>query len=356
MGCRQERGCCTAKGEIVKRDVERLIIIIICATALPVLAQRVLVFPFTQEHGFPSSRWIGTGLAVGLNEALDRGKIGFVPFESLQKLYDQEGLVSSPDFSLPAQVGLAHQLGVAYLVCGTYRVREGEIIVNLNVFNVSGDLKPMGKWQEREKLDRLLLITEALARHLFDTFKVPWKKVEQVPPAAFESYIRGRIVDDPMLKEVYFKRAVDLAPDYSDALCQLALVLKSEGKVSDAVSILNGLVSKRFPKAYLALATLGDIRLKEGKLKEAKTLYLRSLKSSENPAGHLGLARLFIYEGKYDMASKELLVVERFGTHLDEVEALRAELAKRESASKSVGKGVHSPIQRSKRQGEVKSP
>lgn len=324
-----------AEGEIVKRTLEHFLIILMFTTALPALAQRVLVFPFTQQDGFPSSRWIGTGLAVGLNEAMDRGKMGFVPFESLQKLYDQEGLVSTPDFSLPARVGLAHQLGVAYLVCGRYRVKKGEIIANLGVYDVSGDLKPMGEWQEKEKLDHLLLITEALARHLFDTFKIPWKEGERVPPAAFESYIRGRIVDDSMLKEVYFKRAVELAPDYYDALCHLALVLKSEGKVSRATSILNGLASKHFSKAYLALATLGDIKLKEGKLKEARALYLRSLKNGESPEGHLGMARLFIYEGKFDKASKELLVVQRFGTHLDEVDALQVELAKRKAPEKS---------------------
>ncbi len=324
------------------RRLRPAFVVLFLVVAIQAAAQRVIVFPLDQLDSLPSGGWIGTGLAVGLNEALARGKIPFIPFDGLQRVYDQEGLVNSPSFSLPSQVALARQLGAAYFVQGSYRISGDDLSVEVSAYDLSGDLKTLGSWKEKSKLSQLLGLTESLAKHLFAVFGKPWKKGEEVSPAAFESYIRGRISSDSLVREVYFRKAVELAPAYNNARCRLALVLKQAGHYSEAASILKGLEDKHFTTAYLALDALGQLRMREGRLKEARTLFLRSLNASENPDAHIGLAKLYILEDKVSEAKKELLVAERFETRQDEIDALRAKLAlkqkKKKVSAKSGGK------------------
>jgi tetratricopeptide (TPR) repeat protein len=300
-----------------------LIAAIITVAAMPAWSQRVLVFPFEQTAGPSSGDWIGTGLAVALDEGLTRGGVHHISYGALQRLYDQEGLVQSPGFALPAQIGLANQLGTGTLVRGSYQLDDNGLRVHLEAFDVKGNIERLGQWDESAKLSGLLELTDKLGQDLFGVLGMTWKAAAKVPPPAFESYIRGRITGDPTLQEVYYRKAVELDPDYNDAKCQLAVLLKSKGRISEAADILTEIRGKSFAKAYLALVTLGDIRMEQGRLEEAKQLMLRSLKEAENPEAHIGLAKLYHKQRKDEEALKELVVAERFGTHTEAIEALR---------------------------------
>lgn len=289
-------------------------------------AQRVLVFPLDQAEGPASSDWIGTGLAVALDEALTRGGVLNIPLEDLRRYYDQSGLVESPTFGLPSQVGLARQLGAGVLVRGEYRVVGQALTVKLHAFGVAGDLKSLGQWEETQNLEGLLALTRKLGQELFGGLGRSWVEPPDVNPSAFESYIRGRIATDPTLQEVFFRKAVEIQPAYSDAWCCLAIVLKATGRVTESAGILSDLEKKSYPKAYLGLLTLADIRMDEGRLAEARRLLLASLKAAEGPEAHIGLAKLYFKQKKTKEALTELVVAETFGTHHDEIDALRKQI------------------------------
>jgi tetratricopeptide (TPR) repeat protein len=318
----------------------------------PLLAQRVLVFPLAQTSGPVSASWIGTGLAVALDESLTQGGVPNIPYDNLKRLFEQEGLVENPSFDLPAAVALARQLGAGVLFFGRYSVTDAALSVHLDAYDLRGNLKRLDGWDERESLQGLLDLTGKLGHHVFTVLDKPWAGPPKVSPQAFESYIRGRISQDPLLQEVYFRKAVELQPDYDDAKCCLAVVLKDTGRVTESAGILEALEKKSYPKAYLGLLTLAEIRMESGRLIEARRLLMASLKASESPEAHVDLAKLNLRQKKFKEAQAELVMAERFGTHQEEIDALRAQID-RESAAAAQPKAPEAPKGSSTPAGQV---
>lgn len=300
--------------------------------ASPAWGQRVLVMPPQQAAGSPSTNWIGTGLAVALGEALTTGGVFTVPFEDLRSYAEQAGLVESPKFTLPAQVGLARQIGAGTLVAGTYEATGETVSVHLQVYSVAGDLKRLASLEESQDLSQLLALTQKLEGALFKTLGREWTPPAQVSPRAFESYIRGRIAGDPTLQEVYFRKAVELQPDYYDASCYLALTLRATGRITECTTILGELEKKSYSKAYLGLLTLAEIRMEQGRLADARRLLLASLKAAESAEGHIDLAQWYLKQKRTKEAMTELVVAERFGTHQEDIDALRRKIQEAEGA------------------------
>ena len=313
-----------------KRYLEKVIPVLAAAgiflTAFPARAQRVLVFPLVQEKGAPATEWIGTGLAVALDESLAVDRIASVPYEELRRYYDQENLVASPSFSRTSRVALAKELGAGVLVEGTFRVQGGRVETRLVAFKLSVDLERMGTWTEREALSDLLGLTRKLLEDLLTALGKAVPPASPVDPAAFESYIRGRIAEDLTLQEVYFRRALEIAPQYENARCHLAMALRDRGHLPESRALLESLEGKSYAKAYLGLLLLAEIRMAEGKLAEARKLLYASLKARDGSEVHLALARLNLKEKKIPDADRELVMARQFGSLDEDIESLQQEI------------------------------
>lgn len=303
-----------------------LILLAVLALSVPAWGQRVLFVPLAQSQGANSTAWIGTGLVVALSEALTQNGVPTVPFEDLRSYYEQAGLVEQPAFTLAAQLGMARQIGAGYLVGGTYEATADSLAVNLHLYALSGDLKRVASFQESQNLQELLALTGKLSQDLSGALGRSWNPPPPVSPQAFESYIRGRITEDPTLQEVFFRKALEVQPDYYDAMCYLALVLRESGRISEATTLFVQLEPKTYSKAYLGLVNLAEIRMDQGKLPQARTLILKSLKASESAEGHIAMAQWYRRQNKNREALTELKVAERFGTHQDEIDALRHQI------------------------------
>ena len=308
------------------RRVHTLVSLVFLVLAVPSLAQRVVVFPMEQEQGPPSTQWIGTGLEVALDECLRQGGVLTIPYEDLRRHFDQSGLVDDPSFRLPSQVALCRQFGAGVLVTGSYTVKGERLSVHMEALQAAGDLNRLGSWTEEADLQSLLTLSGKLEEHIFEVLGQPWKLPPSVRPEAFESYIRGRIATDPTLQEVYYRKALEIQPDYYDAQCYLAVLLKDSGRLTEATELLQGLESRSYAKAYLGLLSLAEIRMEEGRLLEGQRLLLASLKASESAEAHIGLARLYIKQKRMAEAQAELTVASKFGTHGEEIESLRGQI------------------------------
>jgi len=294
--------------------------------ALPAFAQRAVVFPLDQASGPPTASWLGTGLAVALNDALVVAGAPTVPAEDLTAYYEQEGLVSQPRFSAAAQVALARQLGAGTAVRGTYRVDGGSVTADLEALSVAGDLKRLGRWSETAPLADLSGLLRRLRDGLLGSMGIQPGPDTPRKPEAIEAYIRGRIAEDPTLREVYFRKAAELEPEWDDARCYLAVALAEEDRTTEAKALLEALRERVYPKASLGLVTLGLLRMDEGAIGDARKLFLESLHRGENPDAHMALARLAMKLGHLEEAGRELRVAESFGTHQEAVDAAREEL------------------------------
>ncbi len=315
----------------IKKNRPTLLLLLIIGTLLlaptAVCAQRILVFPLDQTEGTHSTEWIGTGLAVGMNERLALGRVNNVPYEELRRFYEQEGLVTSPEFSLSARTGLARHLGTSGLVSGTYRASEGRLEVHLEVLRLSEGIESLGSWSDSEPIGNLLALTRRLGDRVLKVmgYDDPLT-MEAVDPQAFESYIRGRITEDPTLQEVYFRKALEIEPDYHNARCQLAEVLKRTGQSRESREILEELEPLSYSKAYLGLLLLADFRIKEGDFAGARQLLMVSLQEREGAEAHLLLAKLYLYEIKPEEALRELSIAEHFGSLQGEIDAMRTQI------------------------------
>jgi len=263
---------------------------------------------------------------VALGETLTQGGVPTVAFEDLRSYFEQAGLVGSPSFTLASQLGLSRQIGAGLLVSGAYEVTGDSVAVNLRAFSTAGDVVQLASLKETQPLQELLTLTRKLGEDLAKALGRSWAPPAAVSPQAFESYIRGRISTDPTLREVYFRKALEIEKDYHDASCYLALVLRSAGRLSESTTLLVELEKKTYSKAYLGLLTLAEIRMEQGRLPEARRLLLASLKASESAEGHMGLAQWYARQSKTREALTELVVAERFGTHQGDIDALRRQI------------------------------
>lgn len=303
-----------------------LLLLAALALSVPAWGQRVLFVPLAQSQGANSTAWIGTGMVVALSEALTQNGVPTVPFEDLRSYYEQAGLVDQPVFSLAAQLGMARQIGAGYLVGGSYQVAGDSVAVDVQLYSLAGDLKEVASFKENQSLQELLALTEKLSRDLSGALGRPWAPSPPVSPQAFESYIRGRIAEDATLQEVFFRKALEVQRDYYDAMCYLAIVFRESGRISEATTLFVQLEPKAYSKAYLGLVNLAEIRMDQGKLPQARALILKSLKASESAEGHIAMAQWYQRQNKNKEALTELKVAERFGTHQDEIDALRHQI------------------------------
>ncbi|NMB99178.1 MAG: tetratricopeptide repeat protein [Thermoanaerobaculaceae bacterium] len=289
-------------------------------------AERVLVFPFTQQNGDIKTLWLEMGLAAAVEESLSYNNILCVSIDDLENYFKEQNLVSQPNFSLSAQLGLARTLGATHLLSGKYKFENGLIVVECSFFDLEYSLKKGKEIAKSDKIENLRSIAEDIAKIFVESCEKSFKSYPSVAPEAFESYIRGRIATDPILKEVYFRKATELAPDYYEAKCLLAIVLEEENNTTESMKILEELKNKNYSKSSLGLRFLDELKMKQGKLSEAIELIKSSLKSAENSESHLLLAKIYLKQGKKEDALKEIRIAESFGTHGEETQKILEEI------------------------------
>jgi len=291
-------------------------------------AERVLVFPFSQQNGDIKTLWLEMGLAAAIEESLSYNDILCVSIDDLENYFKEQNLVSQPNFPLSAQLGLARTLGATHLLSGRYKIENDTIVVECSFFDLESSLKKGKEITKSDKIENLRNIAEDIAKIFVEGNGKAFKSYPSVPPEAFESYIRGRIASDPILKEVYFRKASELAPDYYEAKCLLAIVLEEEKNTTESVKILEELKNKNYSKSSLGLRFLGELKMKQGKLSEAAVLIKSSLKSAENSESHILLAKIYLKQGKKEEALKEVRIAESFGTHGEETQKILEEINK----------------------------
>jgi hypothetical protein len=296
--------------------------------SLPLFAERILVFPFTQNGDDISTLWLEMGISAALEESLLDSGSRCVPIDDLENYFKEKKLVSQPNFPLSAQVGVARTFGASHLLTGSYTIVNDEISIELTAISLEREVTQKGSWKASGKVKDLRQLTDELSKKFMEAKGSAFKTHPNINPEAFESYIRGRIVLDPTFKEVYFRKAVEVDANYYDAQCLLALTLKEEGEFTESQKILESLKDKNYARSSLGLRALGEMKMESGKLSQAKELFIASLREVESAEGHLLLARLDLKQGKKDEALKELRIAQSFGTHTEETAKLLEEIEK----------------------------
>jgi len=119
------------------------------------------------------------------------------------------------------------------------------------------------------------------------------KAVELDPGSAAAVYNLGMV--NTQLNRInpaidYLRRAYRLEPENPQYGYSLAFYLEQSGNTSGSIDILQRIVRQETPHAD-ALFLLGDIYLKQGRIKESRMLYQRALNSGLFPGREAELLR-----------------------------------------------------------------
>jgi Flp pilus assembly protein TadD/TolB-like protein len=106
--------------------------------------------------------------------------------------------------------------------------------------------------------------------------------------------------------EVYFRKAIELNPKFTDAYCTLGVTLEAQGKYEEAEQVYRKVVRLE-PNDGFSHYFLGGALQQQAKLKEAETEYREATRLiPNNPHAHYDLGIVLWDQGNLEEAEKEL--------------------------------------------------
>ena len=232
--------------------------------------------------------------------------------EALLKDQDLSNVRSATDEYLTSLVTRPDQWTSHYNL-GNYYLNRGKLDLALTSFETASKFDPQGiqplvnrsivhaRMGELNKAEACLDSALRLdAKNAPANFNMGLLKAEQGDPASGERYLRAALQHDPMLAEAAYnlsvllskdrldeaitwaRKAADLRPREPKYSYTLAFFHIQQGEHEQAVAVLQG-ITVRHPGYLDAYLLLGDIYEKQGKLKEAESVYRKALSQPEMP-------------------------------------------------------------------------
>lgn len=252
-------------------------------------ADTIIVMPFENRSQMGNYNWIRESFAILLADVLDVPGVAMVSAEERNLAFEQMRLSPSDLLTRAAMIRVAEAAKVNLAVIGEYDIggekenitiaisarlietQAGRLIGN-KVFNFSGPLADLQQMQGQlawhilyERNPSLPYTKEQLVR-----------RATNVPPRAYESYVKGIQTQDVRLRETFLKRAIQEhdsagAPGhYAQAIYELGLLLYRQTDFDEATKQLKEL-TKDDPHYEEALFYLGLSAFKSGNFAEAVT-------------------------------------------------------------------------------------
>ncbi|MCS6899128.1 MAG: tetratricopeptide repeat protein [Myxococcales bacterium] len=148
------------------------------------------------------------------------------------------------------------------------------------------------------------------------------------PKTHYYAGVGAELTGDKDAAEQHYRKALSLAPSFSDAAVNLSALLLDKGKATDAVAILKPLATKA-PDDALLQTNLATAYAAAGDQAAAAEVYAGLMKKEPSPETRLGYARALIALGKKEEAAAILREgVARAGDNRDLYAAFGADLAK----------------------------
>ena len=238
----------------------------------------VAAFPPEPTTAAPDSAWIAEAVADRL--AHDLSALGVDAVERADAVRAQEALEIPPvALSRATCIRVAEALGAKRLVVGTYRTREADVTLVLNLVDAArGTLSP--PLTASGPLETLPGLVDALAWDIAALGPSPPPRTRQellalrggVVPAAFKAYGEGLSARPFAARTRALRRSVALDPAHDDARIALARLLLQQRQLSAADAVL-ARVKPSSPLARTARFLQAVARLEIGRYREAANAF-----------------------------------------------------------------------------------
>ena len=279
----------------------------------------IAVLPFVNFSDSPDMGYFGDGLAEEILNLL--AKLGELNVSARSSsFYFKDKSVDIPT--------IARQLGVRNVLEGSVRHDGNRVRVTVQLIEAQNGFHLWSETYDRDLVDILNLqveIATEVARNLQVVLSTESRELLEreltVDPDAYDYYLRGRdYLRQPRVEqtlnnaEKMFRKAVELSPDYADALAGLCdtllfqysakkektLFTKAETACLHAQSL-----DSRAPAVHIALGNLyrdsGQYALAEREFNRALTLNATAVDA------YVGLAETFVFQEKYALAEQTLV-------------------------------------------------
>lgn len=254
---------------------------------------RVLVMPFENVRQDGRIVWLSEASALLVADELNRLGLRVIPRDERQAAFDRLRVPPTAALTDATVLRLAQLVGAASVILGTVRM-EGDVLV-ADAREIAIDAARLRlRASERGPLGDLFATFDRLARQLAPPAARARADVAPHPPiAAFESYIKGVLAENPKTSATYLQAALEADGGYDRARLALWDALTKQGDHRAALGVVEAIPSGS-AEAPRGLFLRGLSLLELGRLDDAYLNYLSLAERQPSSAvfNNLGVIQL----------------------------------------------------------------
>jgi tetratricopeptide (TPR) repeat protein len=272
----------------------------------------VVVMPFENRSQIAKYNWICDSFAILIGDVLDAHGVSVVNIDKRNTAFEKLRLSPSDLLTRAAMIRVAGAAQANLALVGEFDIGEGKEAITISItarlietregrlvgaktFNYSGSLADLQEWQGR------LAWNIVYERNLAPPYSKEQmiRRAKQVPPAAYESFVKGVQTRDLKLRESFLLRAIQECDNsggagyFPQAIYELGLLYFRQADFAEAAKLLKRL-GKDDPIYAESLFYLGLAAYKAGDFNEASSAFesLNELAPSAEAMNNAGAALL----------------------------------------------------------------
>lgn len=255
----------------------------------------VVVMPFENRSQIAKYNWICDSFAILISDVLDAHGISVVNIDTRNQAFERIRLSPSDLLTRAAMIRVAGAAQANLALVGEFDIGESNEDVTISItarlietregrlatartFNYSGSLSNLQDWQGQLAWNIVYERNPSLPYSKAEIIR----RAKQVPPAAYESFVKGVQTRDLKLRESFLLRAIQECENsgetihFPHAIYELGLLYYRQADFAEAVKLLKRM-GKDDPSYNESLFYLGIAAYKAGDVDEATFAFERMI-------------------------------------------------------------------------------
>src|SRR5262245_41138052 len=280
----------------------------------------VVVMPFENRSQIAKYNWICDSFAILIGDVLDAHGVSVVNIDKRNLAFEKMRLSPSDLMTRAAMIRVAGAAQANLALVGEFDIGEGKESVTMSItarlietregrlvgaktFNYSGSLADLQEWQGQ------LAWNIVYERNLAPPYSKEQmiRRAKQVPPAAYESFVKGVQTRDLKLRESFLLRAIQESDNsggagyFPQAIYELGLLYFRQADFAEAAKLLKRL-GKDDPIYAESRFYLGLAAYKAGDFNEASSAFESLVELAPSPEAMNNAGAALLAKGETERA------------------------------------------------------
>jgi len=280
----------------------------------------VVVMPFENRSQIAKYNWICDSFAILIGDVLDAHGVSVVNIDNRNLAFEKLRLSPSDLMTRAAMIRVAGAAQANLALVGEFDIGEGKEAITISItarlietregrlvgaktFNYSGSLADLQEWQGQ------LAWNIVYERNLAPPYSKEQmiRRAKQVPPAAYESFVKGVQTRDLKLRESFLLRAIQESDNsggagyFPQAIYELGLLYFRQADFAEAAKLLKRL-GKDDPIYAESRFYLGLAAYKAGDFNEASSAFESLVELAPSPEAMNNAGAALLAKGETERA------------------------------------------------------